>query len=64
MIKQLQKKFIRIAMVSLTAAVFLVAAGINVMNWLNVRSEIRETARYRIAVKIRSIFRSLISQFR
>ena len=43
MMHKLRLKFIRIAMVSLTAAVFLVAAGINVMNWLNVRTEIGET---------------------
>ena len=43
MMHKLRLKFIRIAMASLTAAVILVAAGINVMNWLNVRAEIGET---------------------
>lgn len=43
MIHKLRLKFIRIAMAALTAAVILVAAAINVMNWLNVRSEIGET---------------------
>ena len=43
MIHKLRLKFIRIAMAALTAAVILVAAAINIMNWLNVRSEIGET---------------------
>ena len=43
MMHKLRLKFIRIAMAALTAAVILVAAAINVMNWLNVRSEIGET---------------------
>ena len=43
MMHKLRIRFIRIAMAALTAAVLLVAVAINVMNWLNVRSEIRET---------------------
>ena len=43
MIHKLRLKFIRIAMAALMAAVILVAAAINIMNWLNVRSEIGET---------------------
>ena len=43
MMHKLRLKFIRIAMASLMAAVILVAAAINIMNWLNVRSEIGET---------------------
>ena len=43
MIHKLRLKFIRIAMAALMAAVILIAAAINVMNWLNVRSEIGET---------------------
>ena len=43
MIHKLRLNFIRIAMAALTAAVILVAAAINIMNWLNVRSEIGET---------------------
>ena len=43
MIHKLRLKFIRIAMAALMAAVILIATAINVMNWLNVRSEIGET---------------------
>ena len=43
MIHKLRLKFIWIAMAALMAAVILVAAAINIMNWLNVRSEIGET---------------------
>ena len=43
MIHKLRLKFIRIAMAALMVAVILIAAAINVMNWLNVRSEIGET---------------------
>ena len=43
MIHKLRLNFIRISMAALTAAVILVAAAINIMNWLNVRSEIGET---------------------
>ena len=43
MIHKLRLKFIRIAMAALAAAVILVTVSINVMNWLNVRSEIGET---------------------
>lgn len=43
MIHKLRLKFIRIAMAALMATVILIAAAINVMNWLNVRSEIGET---------------------
>ena len=43
MMHKLRLKFIRIAMAALAAAVLLVAAAINVMNWLNVRSDVGET---------------------
>ena len=43
MMHKLRLKFIRIAMAALAAAVILVTAAINVMNWVNVRSEIGET---------------------
>ena len=43
MMHKLRLKFIRIAMAALTAAVLLVTVAINVMNWVNVRSEISET---------------------
>lgn len=46
MMHNLRLKFIRIAMAALAATVLLIAAAINVMNWLNVRSEIRETASF------------------
>ena len=43
MMHKLRIKFIRIAMAALTAVVILVAAAINIMNWVNVRAEIGET---------------------
>ena len=43
MMHKLRLKFIRIAMAALTAAVLLVTVSINLMNWLNVRAEIRDT---------------------
>lgn len=43
MMHKLRLKFIRIAMAALAAAVILVTAAINVMNWVNVRSEIGGT---------------------
>ena len=46
MMHKLRLKFIRIAMAALAAAVILVTAAINVMNWLNVRAEIRETVAF------------------
>ena len=46
MMHKLRLKFIRIAMAALAAAVILVAIGINLMNWLNVRSEIEETVSF------------------
>ena len=46
MMHKLRLKFIRIATAALMAAVILVAAAINVMNWLNVRSEIGETVSF------------------
>ena len=46
MMHKLRLKFIRIAMISLMAAVILVAAAINLMNWINVRAEIGETVSF------------------
>ena len=43
MIKQLQKKFIRIALVSLTVAMVLVVTIVNVANWISVRGELYHT---------------------
>ena len=43
MMHKLRIKFIRIAMAALAAVVILVAAAINIMNWVNVRTEIGET---------------------
>ena len=43
MMHKLRIKFIRIAMAALAAVVILVAAAINIMNWVNVRAEIGET---------------------
>ena len=43
MIKQLQKRFIRIAVVSLTVAMVLVVGIVNIANWISVRSELFNT---------------------
>ena len=43
MIKQLRKRFIRIAMVTLTVAMVLVIAVVNIANWLSVRGELYNT---------------------
>ena len=40
MIKQLQRKFIRIAMVTLTIAMVLVVGFVNLANWFSVQSEL------------------------
>ena len=39
MIRQLQKRFIRIAVISLTVAMVLVVGIVNVANWISVRKE-------------------------
>ena len=43
MIKQLQRRFIRIAVVSLTVAMVLVVGIVNIANWISVRSELSGT---------------------
>lgn len=43
MIKKLQKRFIRIALIALTVAMVLVAAVVNLANWISVRRELDET---------------------
>ena len=43
MIKQLQKRFIRIAVISLTVAMVLVVGIVNIANWISVRSELSDT---------------------
>ena len=40
MIRQLQKRFIRIAVISLTMAMILVVAIVNIANWISVRNEL------------------------
>lgn len=40
MIRQLQKRFIRIAVISLTMAMVLVVAIVNIANWISVRNEL------------------------
>ena len=40
MIRQLQKRFIRIAIISLTMAMVLVVAIVNIANWISVRNEL------------------------
>ena len=43
MIRRVQKRFFRIAMLALTAAMLLVTAAANLANWINVRAELGET---------------------
>ena len=43
MIKKLQQRFIRIALVALTVAMVLVAGVVNAANWFSVRGELSET---------------------
>ena len=43
MIRQLQKRFIRIAVISLTVAMVLVVGIVNIANWLSVRNELAST---------------------
>ena len=43
MIKKLQIKFIRIAVISLTVAMVLVVGIVNIANWISVRSELSDT---------------------
>ena len=43
MIQKLQKRFFRIALLALTAAMVLVTMAVNVANWINVRYELYET---------------------
>ena len=43
MIKQLQKRFTRIAVISLTAAMVLVVSIVNIANWISVRGELSDT---------------------
>ena len=43
MIKKLQKRFIRIAVVTLAAAMVLAVGAVNVANWFSVRGELRDT---------------------
>ena len=43
MIKKLQRRFIRIALVALTAAMVMVIAIVNAVNWFSVRRELTET---------------------
>lgn len=43
MIKKLQRRFIRIAVVALTIAMVLVVGVVNLANWVSVRSELEDT---------------------
>ena len=43
MIKKLQKRFIRIAVMALTVAMVLVVSIVNIANWISVRGELDET---------------------
>ena len=43
MIKRLQRRFIRIAMIALSVAIVLVVSIVNLANWFSVRSELGET---------------------
>ena len=46
MIRQLQHRFIRIALIALTVAMVLVTGIVNLVNWLSVRNELMETLSY------------------
>ena len=43
MIKKLQQRFIRIAVISLTVAMVLVVGIVNIANWISVRNELSDT---------------------
>ena len=43
MIRQVQRRFFRIALAALTAAMLLVTGAANLANWINVRMELEET---------------------
>ena len=43
MIKKLQRRFIRIALIALAAAMVLVVGIVNAANWISVRNEMNET---------------------
>lgn len=43
MIRQLQRRFIRIAVISLTVAMVLVVGIVNIANWISVRNELSNT---------------------
>ncbi len=43
MIRQLQRRFIRIALIALTIAMVLVTGIVNLVNWVSVRGELQET---------------------
>ena len=43
MIRQLQKRFIRIAVLALTVAMVLVVCIVNLANWISVRAELDDT---------------------
>ena len=43
MIKRLQRRFIRIAIIALTVAMALVVGIVNLFNWISVRNELQET---------------------
>ena len=46
MIREIRRKFIRIAVLVLSLAMVTVTLVINLVNWVNVRSELRETLEY------------------
>ncbi len=46
MIRQLQRRFIRIALITLTIAMVLVTGIVNLVNWLSVRAELLETLNF------------------
>ena len=41
MIRQLQRRFIRIALIALTIAMVLVTGIVNLVNWVSVRGELQ-----------------------
>ena len=46
MIKKLQRRFIRIALVALAVAMVLVVLVVNAANWISVRNELIDTLSY------------------
>ena len=46
MIKKLQRRFTRIAVIALTIAMILVVVIVNIANWISVRNELNRTMNF------------------